>query len=285
MSKKHRDRLTRRSAARLLDEPGEASGRLGMLIAAAQREGSGVEELPGEAAAVAQFRAARGAPLAPSREGTTRMARLKRKLLAAPIATLGIAGVAVASGGVALAASQGAVHVPFTGHDNRSDHAPAAPASTNPGLSRTASAGSTETSSDSASPAASPVGSPSHPVASPSPSLVGLCHAYLAGATHDGKTNPAFTALTNAAGGADNVQTYCVTLLADAQPSHPAHPSHPAKPTQAAIPTIPSHPVKPVHPTQAATPPQSQSKPAHPSHPAKPTQAASPTPPAGTSVD
>jgi hypothetical protein len=61
----------------------------------------------------------------------------------------------------------------------------------------------------------------------PSPSLVGLCHAYSAGnkAEH-GKAleNPAFGALIEAAGGKEKVEAYCVLVLASAGPdkSHPA---------------------------------------------------------------
>jgi hypothetical protein len=113
----------------------------------------------------------------------------------------------------------------------------------------------------------------------------GLCRAYVSGnkAEH-GKAlaSPAFAALVTAAGGVDNVATFCGTLTSGpsgshpthpahptqaASPTHPAHPTHPAKPTQAASPTHPTHPA---HPTQAPSP-------THPTHPAKPTQAATPT--------
>lgn len=175
------------------------------------------------------------------------MSRTVRKLLAVPAAGLAAAGVLVAGGGVAFAASQGALHVPFTGHDNRSPEAPTAPASENPGLSQTHSP---------ATPSADGTQTPS---GTPSPSLDGLCQAFQAGANHNGEDNPAFAALTAAAGGADKVSAYCVDRIG---PS--TKPTHPAKPTQAASPT---HPAKP---TQAASP----------THPAKPTQA--PTPPRPT---
>jgi hypothetical protein len=176
------------------------------------------------------------------------MTRSIRKLVAAPALTLGVAGAVLTGGGVALAASQGALHVPFTGHDDRSDHAPSAPASTNPGLTHT----------DAATPsAAETTGSPSaHPTpnASPSPSLTGLCRAFQAGATQDGKTNPAFSALAAAAGGGENISAYCVTLIGSpaahpaATPTHQAAtPTHPAEPTQAAHPTSPA-PTLPEHP-------------------------------------
>lgn len=172
------------------------------------------------------------------------MTRSIRKLAAAPVLTLGVTGAVLAGGGVALAASHGALQVPFSGHDNRSDHAPSAPGSTNPGL----------TSTEAASPSApEATGSPSvHPTpsASPSPSLTGLCRAFQAGATHDGKTNPAFNALASAAGGAQNISTYCITLIGSPtahQVATPATPTHPAEPTEAASPThpAPSQPAPP----------------------------------------
>jgi hypothetical protein len=67
--------------------------------------------------------------------------------------------------------------------------------------------------------------------ATPSPSLVGLCHAYGAGvATAKGKAldNPAFTVLITAAGSRDAVTSYCTSLLATAPGGKPT-----ALPTQA----------------------------------------------------
>ncbi|HTI26571.1 MAG TPA: PT domain-containing protein [Kutzneria sp.] len=66
--------------------------------------------------------------------------------------------------------------------------------------------------------------------ADPSPSLVGLCHAYTAGAGADhGKAleNPTFSALITTAGGKDEVDAYCTTLLA-ASPAESAHPGQPS---------------------------------------------------------
>jgi hypothetical protein len=66
---------------------------------------------------------------------------------------------------------------------------------------------------------------------SPSPSLVGLCHAVNAGNKDDhGKAleNPAFTALITAAGGKEKVDAFCVKLLAAASAASKEHPSHPA---------------------------------------------------------
>ena len=113
-------------------------------------------------------------------------------------------------------------------------------------------------------------------------SFGGLCRAYKSGNKADhgnALESPPFAALVAAAGGADNVATYCATVPHGSPGTHPAHPTHPAKRTQAAGPTHPAHPTQtaspshPTHPTQAATP----TGPAHPTKPAHPTQATTPT--------
>jgi hypothetical protein len=85
--------------------------------------------------------------------------------------------------------------------------------------------------------------------ASPSPSLTGLCKAYQAGgyaaSTKNGHVNPAWSALESAAGGADDVGSYCDDRLAadaaakaarkgtdaddEAKVDHPAKGPKPAK--------------------------------------------------------
>jgi hypothetical protein len=233
-----RTRLSRREASRRLDHPGTPAGDpLSTLLAAASTP-AGVDPA-GENRATALFRASARLDPVPSREGASAMTRFGRKIVAAPAAALAAAGLLVAGGGLAMAASQGAVHVPFTGHDHRSTHAPSAPATSNPGLTR----------AESTAPSAPESTEPASPSASPSPSLAGLCVAFQAGAAHDGKDNPAFNALTTAAGGADQVAAYCTGLIGPStKPTHPARPTHPTRPTQAAQPT---HPAKP---SQAATP-------------------------------
>jgi hypothetical protein len=165
------------------------------------------------------------------------MTRITRKVAAAPAAALAAAALVLGGGGIALAASQGAVHVPFTGHDNRSDEAPAAAASVNPGITGTGVPSDDATADVDATPDASPS-------ATPSPSLDGLCVAFQAGAVDKAASNPAFTALQDAAGGADNVAAYCVTRIGE--PTHPAAPTHPAKPSQAE--THPAPHATPSHP-------------------------------------
>ena len=169
------------------------------------------------------------------------MARIVRKVVAAPVAALGAAGLVVAGGGLALAASHGALNVPFSGHDHRSDKAPAAPATANPGLTR--------------APAATPTALPT-PSGTPTPSLTGLCRAFQAGASPSA-SNPAFAALTSAAGGTENVAAYCVDLIGPSKkPTHPAHPTTPAHPTAGAHPSKPASPGRGVEPTIPPKPDQ-----------------------------
>lgn len=134
-----------------------------------------------------------------------------------------VAAVVLGTGGVALAAGTGAIPTPLNNHHP----VPSA---------------SDTTSQPGGRPDAS-----SHPGnADPSPSLVGLCRAYAAGAGADhgnALESPAFQALINAAGGKDGVDAFCIKVLASAgpsqnpdahpsdRPSHPDHPSHPARPT------------------------------------------------------
>jgi hypothetical protein len=219
-----RTRLSRRDADRILDHRGDPDGPVARLIAAASAPLTA--DLADEDRAMAIFRSAGQVP-------TTS----RRRLAAVPVAVLAAGGLALSGGGVALAAAYG-VDVPFTGHDNRSDNAPEAPSSSNPGLSHTHGP---------ATPAAP--GATHLPSATPSPSLDGLCQAYQAGAVPRKASNPAFAALSRAAGGADGVAAYCVDLIGPAPthptPTHPT-PTHPA-PTH---PTDPSELVLPTHPTR-----------------------------------
>jgi hypothetical protein len=117
------------------------------------------------------------------------------KLLTVKVASLVIASTAV--GGVALAASSGALPNPLAAADadNGSAHAKARPSASH----------------DSA--------------ANPSPSMVGLCRAYAAGvAENPGKAleNPAFGALISAAGGKDQVSSFCAKVLASAPGNAPS---------------------------------------------------------------
>ena len=129
------------------------------------------------------------------------------KFLTLKVAAAAVVTVA-ATGGVALAASNGALP------DALGNHLPFGKA--------TPSASAESSAKPSASTGAK---------GSPSPSLVGLCRAYRAGAgDNPGKAleNPAFTALITTAGGKDKVATYCDTLLAAQKTAHPTPKDHPS---------------------------------------------------------
>lgn len=210
MRANRRHRLDRNAAEQLF-RGGSASGPVGppadrdalaSLLAAAAAAGHD-RELAGEAEAVTAFRRAL---LGPARQ-PRRPSMSATKLLAAKavLATVGLAG-----GGVALAGATGHLPSTFTG-----THAAAS-------------------SGASAAAVSSADGKPtSHPAASPSPSLRGLCQAYTAqvgGSPGKALGNPAFSALITAAGGNDKVGAFCVTLLATPPGSRPtAHPT--GKPT------------------------------------------------------
>jgi hypothetical protein len=152
------------------------------------------------------------------------------KTTLAKLATLKAAAIlaATSAGGVALAATTGVLPNPLT-EDPPASHS--TPDGDHPGQG------------------------------TPSPSLNGLCTAFLAGAgAEHGKAldSPAFTALITAAGGEDAVESFCVTLVATA-PGHAStdHPTGP--PTDRPGDTPPPHPTGP--------PDADRTVPATPSHP------------------
>ena len=148
-------------------------------------------ELHGEQRAVAAYRAAAALTPIPQVRRPSMIKTTVAKLL-----TLKAAAIlaAVSAGGVALAATTGVLPNPLS-------EDPPAPAHSTP--------------------------APGHPGAgTPSPSLQGLCTAYLAGAGSDhGKAleSPAFQALITAAGGAQSVDSFCATVT----PSGGASADHP----------------------------------------------------------
>ena len=228
MSGKRHVRIDRATAEQLLSGPpagrGGAPDELAdLLVAAAAPAARG--ELAGESAILAAFRAAQVTPVHhPGR-------RHMMKTALAKLLTIKAAAVvaATAVGGVAFAASTGNLPESFGGGAKPGAHA---------------------------SPSPHERGN-----ASPSPSLVGLCRAYHAGAgDNPGKAleNPAFGALIDAAGGKDKVTAYCTALLAK-QGKKAAGPSHsPGRPSVATSATMhaPEHPTaRPSeHPTAPETP-------------------------------
>lgn len=204
-------RLDRRTAERILNGDRTAGHRaLRDLLDAAAAEGRD-NEFRGERAAVAAFRAARLDPASVRRSSMIKTAWAK--LHAVPkVAVAAAATVAVAVGGVAAVAATGSLPK-VTG-------APVASTSTT--IATTSSVASSQAGEPSHTPPSTPI--PSTPVptgtlgAEPSPSLVGLCHAYTAGAgSEHGKAleNPAFTVLITTAGGREKVDGYCAGLLGD----------------------------------------------------------------------
>ena len=211
-------------------------------------------ELAGEHAAVDLFARARLVSSTwPARDETsvTRSARTGLKAAVAAAAAVGFlsTGVAFAASGHAPWSNLSGAPASSTRAADPSDRAEPTQAS-HPG---DPSSGPSDDASQSTGPNAHAFG--------------GLCRAYSSGnkAEHgQALQSPAFTALVAAAGGADNVATYCGTVTSGPSGSHPTHPAHP---THAATPTHPTHPA---HPTTGTTP-------THPAHPAHPTRAATPT--------
>jgi hypothetical protein len=136
------------------------------------------------------------------------LGNLGRKTFAAPLAAFAL----VAGGGIALAASGGGVPSP-----EAAAHRPA-------------DAGrptDTPTGKPTAEPTAESTDEPTDETsASPAPSLTGLCKAYRAGgyasSTKNGRANPAWSALEDAAGGSANIGSFCDARLGPAKvkPSH-----------------------------------------------------------------
>jgi hypothetical protein len=202
MNSSRSGRINRDSAERLLSaaavEPRGVPDALIHLLAAA-RAIAQPAELAGESAAMDAFRAVLLGPTPHPRRRSMLQTALA-KFLTLKVAAAAVVTVA-ATGGVALAATNGALP------DALSNHSPTAKPSAH------------STADDSAKPSAS-----TGAKGSPSPSLVGLCRAYQAGAgDNPGKAleNPAFTALITAAGDKDKVTAYCGSLLAAQKSAHP----------------------------------------------------------------
>lgn len=233
----HRPRRIGRSTAEQILRGEPAGSQAGpdvlvdLLAAAAAPAAPG--ELAGERAALAAFRAARLTPVHEPRRRQmikTTLAKLLTVKAAAGIAA------ATAAGGVAFAASTGALPNPLAagGNDKPAAHATGRPS---PDASHGARGN-----------------------ASPSPSMVGLCHAYTAAvADNPGKAldNPAFTALITTAGGKDQVTSYCTKVLADAPGNAPtAKPGKQPTGRPSGAPTDGSTPAHPdTRPSEHATAP------------------------------
>lgn len=233
-------KITRREAARLLDRSRPPGHDPVAHVLTAATGPADEAELAGEHTATAVFRAANAAASPTARRPSMIKATVTKLLAAKLLAATAVA--AAATGGLALAATTGALPTP-SGHT----HPAVTPSSGGhdgaggPG----AQASGLDVGAGSSSAAA-------HASATPSPSLVGLCRAYQAGATSNpgqAAHNPAFTALTTAAGGADGVDAYCIALIG-APSSHPT-----GAPTSHATGAPTDHPTgaPSSHPTGAPT--------------------------------
>jgi hypothetical protein len=246
MSTRRRGPFDRDTAEQLLgglptSRPAGGSNALADLLAAAAAPARN-HELAREEEAIAAFRAARLSPVPQPRRRPMIRTSLARVL------TLKIAAAAtaaLAAGGVALAASTG--HLP----SQLGGASPAAHASPS-GTGKPSTTGHATA------------------TAMPSTALYGLCRAYTAQVgTGPGKAldSRAFSALIAAAGGKDNVSSFCATIIA-AGPGH-ASGSHPAgKPSSHSTGRPSSHPTgRPSsHPTGKPSSLPSQAPTTPPSH-------------------
>jgi hypothetical protein len=206
MSTSRPRRINRRTAEQLLrgaraDEWGAGPDALAGLLAAASAPAR-EDELAGQPAAMAAFRSAQFGPVPQLR----RRSVIKSALVTSLAAKIAAVAVIVVSGaGIATAAMTG--HLPV----HPAPAATIAPASRST-ESRTGPSPTGRGTAGENTSAAAPGLADSGRTA-PAPDLVGLCHAYAAGAGgHGAHLSPAFTVLVNAAGGEAKVPAYCATL-------------------------------------------------------------------------
>jgi hypothetical protein len=208
--------LNRANAEAILTGTATERSELAQIIAAARGSATSAE-LAGEAAAMIRFQAARLEPAAA--HGVTVRKRMSDKLLAAKV------GIAAALAAAAAHTQTEPAHHALPA--STSVAAPSHDGTPTPRATKAAVPPPPPPSHAAAASAAPPApgGAGSHPSASPSRSLRGLCIAYFANEITGGKRmdNPAFGALVTAAGGKDKITTYCLTLLrADPHPTRPA---------------------------------------------------------------
>ena len=249
---------------------------LSQILAAAAGPGT-ARELDGLSAATAAFSAAGPGPDAVPPRRKPMLKSVLAKLLAAKAAAV-LAGTAAMSG-VALAASTGTLPAPL----QDAAHAIGAPAAH---VAHDTTDAQGPTSGD---PATEPTGAPTvRPTNTPSPSLVGLCHAWSENEHGNRATNPAFSVLVTTAGGSAQVSAYCATLLAsvaahadatpeasesaestespEAEHSHPAEPSHSHDATEGNEHKDGRHSEAP-EPRSTETPEPAETHSAEPTHP------------------
>jgi hypothetical protein len=213
MPRHRRHELDPETADRLLAGRGDGPPHLSELLARAAAPGR-PEELVGEDAAAAVFRSAQTVPVFGPRRRIVQL-RWARWVTV----KTGALALALAAGGVALAAGTGALPSPLT-------IGAAAPTRTPQSTAHVAASGSGQDSR---------IG-PAVGKASPSASLPGLCTALLAEvATAPGMAtqNPAYAELIVAAGAGANITAYCQSLLngpSGTATSHGRSDGHPTGP-------------------------------------------------------
>jgi hypothetical protein len=235
MRRDRSDPIDAATAERLLAGEG-GPRRLAELLSAASAPARWTE-LAGEDAAAAVFRSTR---LAPTRRSRRRVAvRVAwARLISVKAAVLVLV---LAVGGVALAAGTGVIPSPLRGGGSPTP-TPAPTVAVSSAGASTAGSGDGRT-------------QPAATGQAPSASLQGLCRAYLAvasGNPHQELKNPMFGALVAAAGGEDQVPTYCVALVPEPTPKTDTGPAKPGDhptgpPTSRSTPhaTVPAPPGRP----------------------------------------
>lgn len=268
-----RNRLTRGYLDDLLEGRSTRADALTDILSAARAPGT-PHEVDGLGAALAAFASVSDSDLPVLSAAAERRSPLLTRLITAKV--LGATAGAVALGGVAVAASTGSLPSPLPHSDHASSVAVDRVAATHEATTAATSESPEPTEGPESSAAveteaAEPSKSAEH-TGTPSPSLPGLCRAWLARPHEAGKADDstAFTVLVKAAGGDKAaVEGYCTTVLATARPSRPAGaPSDPngehGKPTDVpsklhttgapvGVPT-PEHPVSRPTPLPSAAP-------------------------------
>jgi hypothetical protein len=226
MSTRENRRIDRRTVELMLDghrfDAADGHPPLAGLLVAAAAPGRPAE-LDSEQECVAGFRAVFLAPVPQTRRRSMIMKLLTVKVLIAACAT-------TAAGGVALAAGTGNLPNPLDKHgsggSSRMGTAPDSEKSKSShgtgrdddGKGKDGKDGDNDGNGNGNGNGNGKPGNGSDASHAPSPSLVGLCHAYSSGNKADhGKAldNPAFTVLITTAGGRDKVDAFCTALLAD----------------------------------------------------------------------
>jgi hypothetical protein len=265
----NRPRYSRAVLKDILDGRSTAHDALTNLIDAARLPGTELSERE-LGAAMSAFAVASHTPeFNEAHRRPSMLKSLTAKLLAAKLAA--VAGAAAIGGVAVAAAATGNLpdplpHASHAGGAASSHHAATASAiavSASATASSTATGSATATESSSAATASASSAKTSHPHPShiPSPSLHGLCNAWLARDHDHGKADDssAFSVLITTAGGKASVNSYCTALLSTATPTpSPSASEDPSdstgKPT--AAPGNPSHSTgKPTaSPTPSPTP-------------------------------